>query len=103
MDKNIKFTLKKAQVPSLDCVLHVKKGGDLDTKVNRKPTHTDLYLLFDSHHQLEHKLGNISILQHWTEMVTTNTKSKDKECRHLRSALKVCCNADWVAANSSHS
>lgn len=49
---------------------------------------------FDFHHPLEPKLGVIRTLQHWAETVTPNTKSKDKQCSHLRSSFKVFGNPD---------
>ena len=41
----------------LDYAVSVGKDGNLRIKVCGKSTHTDKYLLFDSHHPLEHKLG----------------------------------------------
>ena len=55
---SIQFTLEREKdknFPSLD--LNVSRGvqGNLETSVYRKPTHTDKYLAFDSHHPICHK------------------------------------------------
>lgn len=57
--------------------------GDLDIELYGYPTHTDQYLLFESHHPLEYKLGVIRTLQH-DEMVTKVLKTLHTD----RSALK---------------
>lgn len=48
----------------LDCAIYIEKDRSLHIGVYRKPTHADQYLLFDSHHPLEHKLGVIRTLHH---------------------------------------
>ncbi|XP_012811622.2 uncharacterized protein LOC105946468, partial [Xenopus tropicalis] len=99
VDNNIKFTredVHENKLAFLDCLISIQEGGILKTEVYRKPTHTDQYLLFDSHHPLEHKLGVIRTLHHRAESVTTDTESKDKECKHLRGALKACGYPDWA-------
>uniref|UniRef100_A0A8C6TVG8 Ribonuclease A-domain domain-containing protein n=1 Tax=Neogobius melanostomus TaxID=47308 RepID=A0A8C6TVG8_9GOBI len=50
----------------LDCDVSIGSNGQLQTEVYRKPTHADQYLLFDSNHLLQHKLGVIRTLQHRT-------------------------------------
>ncbi|RXN04217.1 hypothetical protein ROHU_013062 [Labeo rohita] len=60
VDDYIKFTkeeMREKQLPFLDCGMYLENEGDLQVEVYRKPTHTDQYLMFDSHHPLEHKLG----------------------------------------------
>lgn len=50
LDNYIKFTkeeMRKRQLPFLDCGVSLGRG-------RKKPTHTDHYLVFDSHHPLEH-------------------------------------------------
>ncbi|RXN35800.1 hypothetical protein ROHU_003514 [Labeo rohita] len=61
VDDYIKFTkeeMREKQLPFLDCGMYLENEGDLQVEVYRKPTHTDQYLMFDSHHPLEHKLGS---------------------------------------------
>ena len=55
-----KFTREDVEdhkLPFLDCAVYIEEAGSLNTEVYRKPTHTDQYLLFDSHHPLEYKLA----------------------------------------------
>jgi hypothetical protein len=49
----IKFTMepeKDGSLPFLDAKLAQREDGTLDATVFRKPTHTDRYLHFNSHH-----------------------------------------------------
>ena len=61
-----------------------------------QPTHTDQYLLFDSHHPLEHKLGVIRTLQHRADKVPTTTQAKEQEHKHVRRALETCGYPTWT-------
>ncbi|XP_035692015.1 uncharacterized protein LOC118426621, partial [Branchiostoma floridae] len=64
VDKNIKFTQESSHdnmLPFLDTKTIIEKDGSLQFEVYRKPTHTDQYLAFDSHHPLEHKLAVITM------------------------------------------
>lgn len=67
MDSDIRFTwedVKEGQLPFVDCTVHVEEVENFNIEVYRKPIHTDQYLLFDSYHPLEHKLGIIGTLKH---------------------------------------
>ncbi|XP_070835613.1 uncharacterized protein [Chaetodon trifascialis] len=104
VDKNIKFTredVKDMSLPFLDCDVHIGENRSLHIGVYRKPTHTDQYLLFDSHHPLEHKLGVIRTLQHRADNVPTSQQARDKEHKHLRDALKTCGYPSWSFVKSS--
>ncbi|KAI8513882.1 hypothetical protein Bbelb_082060 [Branchiostoma belcheri] len=64
IDDNIKFTQEPSHdnmLPFLDTKTIVEEDGNLRFEVYRKPTHTDQYLAFDSHHPLEHKLATLSL------------------------------------------
>ena len=58
IDSCIKFThevVQSNQLPFLDTLVHRLESGALRMTVYRKPTHTDQYLHFSSHHPLQHK------------------------------------------------
>ena len=47
--------------------VYKEEDRSLNIEVYRKPPHTDQYLLFGSHHQLEHKLGVIPYVAETSE------------------------------------
>ena len=64
---NVKFTLELEDNNSLAFLdVYVKRtvNGKLWTTIYQKPTHTDRYLQFDSHHPLHHKLAVARTLYH---------------------------------------
>ncbi|TWW74321.1 hypothetical protein D4764_14G0003220 [Takifugu flavidus] len=56
----------------------ITEDRNLTIEVYRKPTHTNQYLQFDSHHPLEHKLGVIKTLQHRAKK-TSRKRDPSKE------------------------
>ncbi|XP_023255234.1 uncharacterized protein LOC111649770 [Seriola lalandi dorsalis] len=99
VDKNINFTredVKDNHLPFLDCDVHLAEDRSLHIGVYRKPTHTDQYLLFDSHHPLEHKMGVIRTLQHRADNIPTSTRAQAEEHKHLKGALKTCGYPSWT-------
>ncbi|KAI8484597.1 hypothetical protein Bbelb_377040 [Branchiostoma belcheri] len=87
IDDNIKFTQEPSHdnmLPFLDTKTIVEEDGNLRFEVYRKPTHTDQYLAFDSHHPLEHKLAVIKTLFHRADNIVTSDQAKTDEQRHLR-------------------
>ena len=99
VDNNIKFTCEPIQdhkLPFLDSVANVKEDGTLGITVYRKPTHTDQYLLFSSHHPLEHKLGVVRTLFHRADTVVADLEDRRSEHGHLKGALRKCGYRDWV-------
>jgi hypothetical protein len=103
-DDYVKFTredVKEDSLAFLDCAVKIKEDRNLSIEIYRKPTHTDQYLLFDSHHPLEHKLGVIKTLQHRAKEVPIITQGKKKEQEHLKTALKTCGYPDWAFTKTS--
>lgn len=61
----IQFTVemeRDGRLPFLDIHLERGEDGKLSTSVYRKPTHTDLYLQYTSHHPMSVKRGVIVCL-----------------------------------------
>ncbi|KAI8479390.1 hypothetical protein Bbelb_428810 [Branchiostoma belcheri] len=83
-------------LPFLDTKTIVEEDGNLRFEVYRKPTHTDQYLAFDSHHPLEHKLAVIKTLFHRADNIITSDQAKTDEHRHLRGALAKCGYQNWT-------
>ena len=99
LDPNIKFTqenLTSNSLPFLDCLVTINDDGSLSTSVYRKPTHTDQYLQFDSHHPLIHKLGVIRTLEHRANVVISETAEREKEKAHIKSSLRKCGYPEWA-------
>ncbi|XP_040922260.1 uncharacterized protein LOC121200823, partial [Toxotes jaculatrix] len=106
VDKNIKFTredVKDNHLPFLDCDVHLAEDRSLYIGVYRKPTHTDQYLLFDSHHPLEHKLGVIRTLEHRADNIPTSTRAQAEEHKHIKGALKTCGYPSWSFGKTTRS
>ena len=58
INHNIQFTLEREEghvTSFLDVSIMHNDDGSLSTKVYHKPTHTDQYLQFSSHHPTPHK------------------------------------------------
>ena len=66
VDPSIQFTTEDAKqdgsMPFLDTLVTSQEDGTLTTRVYRKPTHSDLYLQWDSHHNLAFKYSVINTL-----------------------------------------
>ena len=62
-----KFIIEKEgedqSLPMLDLKLK-REGNSITTDIYWKPTHTDQYLLWSSHHSLQQKLGTVRTLMH---------------------------------------
>ena len=63
IDQQIQFTAEESRedgaMPFLDILVTPGKDGSISTSVYRKPTHTDLYLQWESHHPLSSKYSVI--------------------------------------------
>ena len=83
-------------MPFLDILITPEEDGSLSTTVYRKPTHTDLYLQWDSHHTLTSKYIVIGTLYHRTHTICSNPQLLQKEENHLQSALTRCKYPTWA-------
>ena len=66
VDPAIRFTVEDnkedGSIPFLDTIVKPEVDGSLSITVYRKPTHTDQYLQWDSHHHLSAKFSVIQTL-----------------------------------------
>ncbi|XP_072041173.1 uncharacterized protein [Amphiura filiformis] len=106
VDDNIKFTqelCKDNTLAFLDCLISVQSDGTLTSKVYRKPTHTDHYLQFGSHHPLVHKLGVIRTLQYRADTIISDSEQVPEEKDHIKTALNNCGYPDWAFLKATKS
>ena len=100
IDKYIQFTAEDLRsdgaMPILDILITPEEDGILSTSVFRQPTHTDLYLQWDSHHTLTSKYSVIDTLQHRAQTICSNPQLLQKEEENLQSGLKECKYPNWA-------
>ena len=100
IDNNIKFICEESKddgsIPFLDILIIPEKEGRLTTTVYRKPTHTDLYLQWDSHYNIPSKYSVIGTLFHRAYTICSSPQHLQKEEQHLTSALKRCKYSTWA-------
>ena len=100
MDPHIEFTTEDAKpdgsLPFLDTVVLPQPDNSLLTSVYRKPTHTDLYLQWDSHHHLSAKYSVINTLRHRARTVCSNNELLLEEEDHLNGVLSNCRYPTWA-------
>ena len=68
----------------------------LATKVYRKPTHTNQYLQWDSHHAISNKYSIISSLLHRAKNICSNQQLLEEEQAQIHRALSTCKYPDWA-------
>ena len=98
IELTIQFTVETEDddntLPFLDTRLHHMEGGTIQTSVYRKPTHTDRYLDYMSHHPIEHKKGVVQTLCIRAEQLSSTPNKKSSEvstflCRKRMGYLKA--------------
>ena len=96
----IKFTVEDNKedgpIPFLDTIVKPEADGTLSITVYRKPTHTDQYLQWDSHHHLSAKFSVIHILSHRASTVCSKPELLQQEKNHLRKPLTKCKYPKWA-------
>ena len=94
IDPSIKFTVEgnkeNGAIPFLDILVKPEADNSLSIRVYCKPTHTDQYLQWDSHHSLSAKYSVIGTLTHRAKSVCTTTGLLDEGLQHLKEALVRC-------------
>ena len=86
---NVSFTseLEQDKIFFLDTLI-TRQGNDLKIDVFRKPTHTDRYLDFKSHHDIKHKISTARTLIHRAQTLLNTHISKQDELSHITTTLK---------------
>ena len=71
-----------------NCILITpREDGSLKTTIYRKPTHTDLYLQWDSNHTITAKYGVVDTLHHRANVICSSPELLQQEEKHLHQAL----------------
>ena len=100
LDDNIQFTAETTKadgsMPFLDTLVTPKSDGSLETKVYRKPTHTNQYLQYDSHHAITNKYSIISTLLHRAKHICSNQHLLKEEQTNIKKALTACKYPNWA-------
>ena len=71
----------------MDTIVKPEADSSLSITVYRKPTHTDQYLQWNSHHHLSAKFSVIQTLSHSASTMCSNPELLQKEKDHPRKAL----------------
>jgi hypothetical protein len=80
IDPHIKFTMEQdpdGKLSFLDTSV-TRNNGSLLINVYRKPTHTDRYLDYNSHHDKQHKVSTAQTLLYWQQHCPTQMKGNNK-------------------------
>ncbi len=87
--KNLRFTIGYEQDASLAFldVLVIRENDSFSTTIYRKPTHTDLYLLWDSNQCRKYKISLIKTLTIRIQRICSNLTLLKKEKDRLKETL----------------
>ena len=99
IDPNIQFTIdpeKNGSIPFLDTEILLNDDASINTKVYRKPTHTDQYLNWSSNHHLEHKRSVVRTLIQRAESIPSTDEFKREEMEHIKIALAANGYKPWM-------
>ena len=100
VDPSIQFTVEEAKedgsIPFLDTIIRPEVDGTFTIGVYRKPTHTDLYLPWDSNHNIAAKYSVINTLSHKAHTICSTLELAEEELQHLGHALGQCKYPKWA-------
>ena len=83
-------------MPFLDILITPTEDGSLKTSVFRKQIHTDLYLQWDSHHNIPSKYSVAGTLCHRANTICSDPTLLHEEEQHLFKALRKCKYPIWA-------
>ena len=83
-------------MPFLDTFVTPRSDGSLETKVYRKPSPTNQYMWWDSHHAINKKYSIISTLLHRARNICSNKEFLEEEQANIQKALSACKYPHWV-------
>ena len=89
---SIQFTVEvenDGKLPFLDVNVYRESDGSLNTSVYRKPTHTDRYLDFASHHPFSHKRAVVRTLCSRASTHSSSQRDQIKETSRVTTALRL--------------
>ena len=90
IEPSIQFTVEREtewKISFLDVTACRQDNGRLATKVYRKPTHTERYLSFHSHHPVAHKRAVVKSLINRAKIIPSSSDQRSKEIKHVTAAL----------------
>ena len=100
IEEKIQFTAENTRadgsLPFLDTLVTVKEDGSLSTSIYRKPTHTNQYLQWDSHHAFANKYSVINSLLHRAKNICSNQDQLKEELTYVERALTACKYPSWA-------
>ena len=108
MDPDIHFTTEETRtdgsIPLLDTLVMPQPDNFLIITRYRKPTHRDLYLQWDSDHNLAVKFSVVNPLKYRARTVCSYTQLLKEEEDHLKQTLQRCKYPVWTLnrANIKH-
>ncbi|KAL9958481.1 hypothetical protein ACROYT_G035498 [Oculina patagonica] len=90
IDANISFTIETecdGKISFLDTLV-TRRNCAIAVDVYRKPTHTDRYLDYNSHHDNKHKASTAATLLHRALNLPNSSEGKQRELNRVHSALE---------------
>ena len=100
VDQSIQFTVEEAKedgsIPFLDTIIRPEADGTFTIGVYRKPTHTELYLPWDSNHNIAAKYSVISTLSHRALTICSTPELAEEELQDLEHVLGQCKYPKWA-------
>ena len=100
IDPHTEFTNEDSKpdgsMPFLDMLITPTEEGRLNTTVYRKPTHTNMYLKWESHHPISSKYKVVGTLHHRAKTICSSPNMLQKEEEHLSRVLTKCKYPTWA-------